>query len=200
LEQKQLKKKEKIRAHRLQILRFWLLHSVNSIHNYLMGQVLHSLELELHHNVEEANNLDSLVNAHAKYVEMVYRHCLQAQEQEILRKPVLEMIRTALRLCEVWEAGVTALSDTRLLELENLYCKSYLFLAIVLSNLVEVDTFSHCFVVITDPLLTDQVKYYLQFVLGELGWQSGSPSDLPIPLADFLLRYLMPIMWNRIEK
>ena len=62
LEQKRLEKKERMRAHRLQILRFWLLHSVNSIHNYLMGQVLHSLGLELEQDVQEADNLDSLVN------------------------------------------------------------------------------------------------------------------------------------------
>ncbi|PSN50141.1 hypothetical protein C0J52_15095 [Blattella germanica] len=142
LKHDQLKKSEKRRAQRLHILRFWLLHSVNSIHNYLMGQVLHSLGVELQHNVEEAYNLDSLVEAHGTYVQMVYVHCLQTQEHELVRKPILRMISTALRLCEAWGAGAIALSDARLSELEDLYCRCYVFLSVVLSNCVERDTVS----------------------------------------------------------
>jgi hypothetical protein len=48
--------------HRLQCLRFWLLYAVNSVHSYLMGQVLHLLSLELERKIEQAQDLDALMN------------------------------------------------------------------------------------------------------------------------------------------
>jgi hypothetical protein len=54
------------------------------------------------------------------------------------------MIWVALRLCEVWEAGVQFVPEARLKELEELYSKCYVFLAIVLSSWVENNTLSHC--------------------------------------------------------
>jgi hypothetical protein len=57
---------------------------------------------------------------------------------------ILQMIWVALRLCEVWEAGVVFVSEARLKELEELYSKCYIFLAVVLSNWVDNDAMSHC--------------------------------------------------------
>jgi hypothetical protein len=57
---------------------------------------------------------------------------------------VFQMVWVALRLCEVWEAGVQLVPEARLKELEELYSKCYVFLAIVLSSWVENNTLSHC--------------------------------------------------------
>lgn len=65
---------------------------------------------------------------------------------------VLQMVWVALRLCEVWEAGVHLVPEARLKELEELYSKCYVFLAVVLSSCVENNTHSHC-------------EYHLLFVL-----------------------------------
>jgi hypothetical protein len=54
------------------------------------------------------------------------------------------MIWVALRLCETWEAGVMFVLEARLKELEELYSKCYVFLAIVLGSLVDNVTMSHC--------------------------------------------------------
>jgi hypothetical protein len=54
------------------------------------------------------------------------------------------MIWVALRVCEVWEAGVEFVPEARLKELEELYSKCYLFLAIVLSSCVQNNTLSDC--------------------------------------------------------
>lgn len=45
----------------LWLLRFWLLHSVGSVHSYLMGQVLLSLGLQLEQDLEAACDLDTLI-------------------------------------------------------------------------------------------------------------------------------------------
>lgn len=58
---KPLNSRARHRMHRLQCLRFWLLYSVNSVHSYLMGQVLHLLSLELEHKIEQAQDLDALM-------------------------------------------------------------------------------------------------------------------------------------------
>jgi hypothetical protein len=58
---KPLNKRARDRMHRLQCLRFWLLHSVNSVHSYLMGQVLQLLSLELERKIEQAQDLDALM-------------------------------------------------------------------------------------------------------------------------------------------
>jgi len=47
--------------HRLECLRFWLLHSVNSIHGYLVGQVLQVFSLELERDIEQARDLSMLI-------------------------------------------------------------------------------------------------------------------------------------------
>ena len=49
------------RMHRLECLRFWLLQSVNSIHGYLMGQMLQVLSMELERNIEQARDLSMLI-------------------------------------------------------------------------------------------------------------------------------------------
>ncbi|KAJ4444150.1 hypothetical protein ANN_05939 [Periplaneta americana] len=139
-----LRKKEKERMQRLQYLRFWLLHSVNSVHSYLMGQVLHLLHLELERNLEEAQELDAVIKAHDSYVQTVYAHCLQSEGCEIIKQSTLQMVWTALRLCEAWATGAIFVSDARLQELEELYAKHHVFLAVTLSNCVENDTRSHC--------------------------------------------------------
>ncbi|KDR22561.1 gamma-tubulin complex component 5 [Zootermopsis nevadensis] len=140
---KPLNRRARHRMHRLQCLRFWLLYSVNSVHSYLMGQVLHLLSLELEHKIEQAQDLDALMKAHSAYVQTVYTHCLQSDDCDVIKNSVLQMIWVALRLCEVWEAGVVFVPEGRLKELEELYSKCYIFLAVVLSNWVENDTTSH---------------------------------------------------------
>ena len=55
-------------------------------------------------------------------------------------------------------------------------------------------------VVSVEPLPSKQVKNFLQFVMGELGWQSGLPSDVPLHFPDFLLKHLVPTMWNTITQ
>jgi hypothetical protein len=58
---KLMSKRVRDRMHRLQCLRFWLLHSVNSIHSYLMGQMLQLFSMELEHSVEQARDLNMLI-------------------------------------------------------------------------------------------------------------------------------------------
>lgn len=58
---KPLNKRVRDRMHRLHCLRFWLLHSVSSVHGYLMGQALHLLSSELEQTIEQAQDLDALV-------------------------------------------------------------------------------------------------------------------------------------------
>ena len=57
---------------------------------------------------------------------------------------VLQMVWVALRLCEAWEAGVQLVPEARVKELEELFSKCYVFLAVVLSSWVENNTLSHC--------------------------------------------------------
>lgn len=139
---KPLGKRARDRMHRLECLRFWLLHSVNSIHSYLMGQMLQLFSMELEHNIETAQDLSMLVKAHNAYIQSVYTHCLQSDDSHIIKNSVLKMIWVALRVCEVWEAGVEFVPEARLKELEELYSKCYLFLAIVLSSCVQNNTLS----------------------------------------------------------
>lgn len=139
---KPLGKRARDRTHRLECLRFWLLHSVNSIHSYLMGQMLQLFSMELEHNIETAQDLSMLVKAHNAYIQSVYTHCLQSDDSHIIKNSVLKMIWVALRVCEVWEAGVEFVPEARLKELEELYSKCYLFLAIVLSSCVQNNTLS----------------------------------------------------------
>jgi len=58
---KPVSKRLQDRMHRLECLRFWLLHSVNSIHSYLMGQMLQVLSMELERNIEQARDLSMLI-------------------------------------------------------------------------------------------------------------------------------------------
>jgi gamma-tubulin complex component 5 len=131
------------RMHRLECLRFWLLQSVNSIHGYLMGQMLQVLSMELERNIEQARDLSMLIKAHVAYVQSVYSHCLQSDDNHIIKNSILKMVWVALRLCEAWEAGVQLVPEARLKELEELFSKCYVFLAVVLSSWVENNALSH---------------------------------------------------------
>ena len=58
---KPVSKRLQDRMHRLRCLRFWLLHSVNSIHSYLVGQMLQVLSTELERSIEQARDLSMLI-------------------------------------------------------------------------------------------------------------------------------------------
>ncbi|XP_067008275.2 gamma-tubulin complex component 5 [Anabrus simplex] len=121
----------------LKFLRFWLLHSVGSVHTYLMGQVLHSLSLELERGIEKAKDLDTLVEEHNNYVRMVYTHCLQPLARSVIKSAILQLLGVALSLHEIWMTGVNGISEARLSSMAEMYIKCHCFLGSVLQNMVE---------------------------------------------------------------
>ena len=51
-------------AHRLQLLRSWLLHFSTTLHGYFMTRVVHTTELQLAAGLRTATDLDQLLHHH----------------------------------------------------------------------------------------------------------------------------------------
>ncbi|GLG98082.1 Gamma-tubulin complex component [Gryllus bimaculatus] len=131
------------RARCLQLLRFWLLHSVGSVHTYLMGQVLHSLGLELERDLAAATDLDTLLQAHNRYVALVHTHCLQPKSSDVIKTAILQMVQLSLELRDLWCLGVDVVSDAKLIGMTEMYIKCHCFLGSVLQTAVESNRLTH---------------------------------------------------------
>ncbi|XP_074608331.1 gamma-tubulin complex component 5-like isoform X2 [Acropora palmata] len=129
--------------HKTFLLRFKLLQFVNSIHTHFMTRILHSTGLEFQKSLDQAKNLDDLVEAHSSYVEKLYDRCLLSQKAGYLREVILKVLNLILLFQSYWDNGACYLSVDKFKKIDEEFTKCNTFLVSCLANIVKRGAFPH---------------------------------------------------------
>lgn len=129
--------------HKTFLLRFKLLQFVNSIHTHFMTRILHSTGLEFQKSLDQAKNLDDLIEAHSSYVEKLYDRCLLSQKAGYLREVILKVLNLILLFQSYWDNGACYLSVDKFKKIDEEFTKCNTFLVSCLANIVKRGAFPH---------------------------------------------------------
>ncbi|XP_072028660.1 gamma-tubulin complex component 5-like [Amphiura filiformis] len=129
--------------HQLYLLRFKLMHFVNSIHNYLMTRILHTTSLEFQDDFNRATDLDGVLSAHENYLTKVLQRCLLHDKVSLVREAVVKVLNIALVFQRKWDAGIHTFSDDSINKMESEFNNCSIFLSTMLINMTKRGAFPH---------------------------------------------------------
>ena len=81
-----------MRRHRLQLLRAWLMHFINSVHYYMMECVLESAHIRLDNALTQTCHLGEMIAFHDRFIDSVHSQCLQQPSGAYIRDAINEVI------------------------------------------------------------------------------------------------------------
>ena len=81
----------RIRKHRLQLLRAWLIHFISSLDYYIMECVLESAHIRLDDALQKACHFGEMIEFHNEFINSVHSQCLQQPSAAYLRDAINEV-------------------------------------------------------------------------------------------------------------
>ncbi|GFO07541.1 gamma-tubulin complex component [Plakobranchus ocellatus] len=131
------------RIHQFHLLRFRLLYFVNSLHNYIMTQILHSTELEFECQLDAAVDLDQIIHIHSQYVDAIHERCLLHQRLTVLREAVVRVLNLSLTFGTRWRQGVDFTSGEAIQEIDTELTRCIHFLSSFLQMVIKRGSYPH---------------------------------------------------------
>lgn len=157
----------RVRQHRLQLLRAWLIHFVSSLDYYIMECILESAHLRLDKALQEACHFGQVIQCHDMYIQSVYSQCLQQPSAAYLRDAINEVncvvvddfpsqvlrnnnrwsfciifkiLNISSSVVKAWKNGI---DSVELIDLEESYARHHLYVASVLATDAAHSTLPH---------------------------------------------------------
>ncbi|EDW30806.1 GL13307 [Drosophila persimilis] len=130
---------------RLEILRFWLMYLINSLHTHIMQVVSHQFEPQ----IAKCHNIRELSSLHEQYMLLLSSHCLLTEETAAFRIALEQLFHVVFVLDLEWTSCSSYLVDSHPLALDvssdddedNPKCLQYL----ALNQVVEIEmTYIRC--------------------------------------------------------
>ncbi|XP_060595696.1 gamma-tubulin complex component 5-like [Ruditapes philippinarum] len=131
------------KIHRMHLLRMKLINFVNSLHNYIMTRILHSIGLEFTHDLREAKDLDEIIEIHAGYIRKIHERCLLHKKNTFLKEAVLKVLNLSLRFQKEWDCGIDNISMIQIEDTEMEFSRCIQFLRSFLSSVIQRGSFPH---------------------------------------------------------
>ncbi|XP_053373064.1 gamma-tubulin complex component 5-like isoform X3 [Mercenaria mercenaria] len=131
------------RIHRMHLLRMKLINFVNSLHNYIMTRILHSIGLEFTHDLKEAKDLDQIIEIHAGYIRKIHERCLLHKKNTFLKEAVLKVLNLSLRFQKEWDCGIDNISMKQIEDTEMEFSRCIQFLRSFLNSVIQRGSFPH---------------------------------------------------------
>eukprot|EP00731_Ephydatia_muelleri_P023846 Em0016g117a len=132
--------------HKVQLLhhlKSQLLHFINSLNNYLMTRILHSVGLEFQEDIAKAEDIDTLVSVHDKYVNTIFDRCLLNKKASYIKEAIMKILNLALHFRQKWERGLDKFSAAEAERVEGEFTKCTHFLVSFLQKTVEKGSYPH---------------------------------------------------------
>lgn len=129
-------------AHRLQLLRSWLLHFSTTLHGYFMSRVVHTTELQLAAGLLTATDLDQLLEHHQTYLTTIHDRCFLHPGVSMVRAAVERVLGLGLELQQAVTTGLP-LSETVVAGWEERYSRCHQFLANTLQSITAKRSVPH---------------------------------------------------------
>ncbi|XP_022216639.2 uncharacterized protein LOC111070426 [Drosophila obscura] len=99
---------------RLEILRFWLMYLINSLHTHIMQVVGHQFEPQ----IDKCHNIRELSSLHEQYMLLLSSHCLLTEETAAFRIALEQLFHLIFVLDMEWTSCSSYLADSHPLALD----------------------------------------------------------------------------------
>ncbi|XP_033640226.1 gamma-tubulin complex component 5-like [Asterias rubens] len=129
--------------HRAYLFRFKLVHFVNAVHSYLMSRILHSTGLEFQSEIDQANDLEEIIEIHANYLNTISERCLLHKKVGLVREAVTKVLNLALVFQRRWDTGLNAFSAESIDKMLREFSNCSTFLLTMLNNINKRGAFPH---------------------------------------------------------
>ncbi|XP_034480394.1 uncharacterized protein LOC117786312 [Drosophila innubila] len=103
---------------RLEILRFWLITLINSLHSHLCTQVMQSLGGQFERQLMKTKNIRELRNMHSDYMKALCKHCLLEPELEGIRYALDQIFHLIFVLDMEWNFCPSFLNESHALSVD----------------------------------------------------------------------------------
>uniref|UniRef100_UPI00358EFC88 gamma-tubulin complex component 5-like n=1 Tax=Myxine glutinosa TaxID=7769 RepID=UPI00358EFC88 len=130
-------------ARRMFLLRMRLLHFVSSLNTYLITRILHSTVLEFVPRLEDAENLQQLIDIHEQYVRCTHERCLLHEQASIMREAIMKVLDLALQFAVRWQAGLSTVRVEVITRVEKDVRNFLSFLLTLLGKATSRGSFPH---------------------------------------------------------
>ncbi|KAL4222755.1 Cytoplasmic FMR1-interacting protein 1 [Mactra antiquata] len=131
------------KIHKMHLLRMRLINFINSLHNYIMFRILHSIGLEFTQDLKEAKDLDQVIEVHSGYIHKIHERCLLHRRNASLKQAVLKVLNLALRFQKEWDLGIDNISIKQIVETETEFSRCIKFLRSFLNTVIQRGSFPH---------------------------------------------------------
>ena len=145
---------------RLALTRFWMLYSIQCIHNHLMTQVLMNLGNQLDNKIGKSKNISEMIQIHESFIETILDHSFQMESGEKTVKCIVEMLKLIYVLRDEWrnaevmgrldergdidDSDVLCELNAQANQIEKSYIKCHVRLAEILNAEVYKNNKVHC--------------------------------------------------------
>ncbi|XP_022254247.1 gamma-tubulin complex component 5-like [Limulus polyphemus] len=124
-------------------LRIQILHFINSLHAYIMTEVLQPASGELDSFLKSAVNFDQVISTHNQYLCRLQEHCLLSPHLSILKKCVSRVLDLAPSFQHCWLEGAANINVSTLQHIEEEFRHCQQFLVSYLARPTRKGTFPH---------------------------------------------------------
>ncbi|KAM8721682.1 hypothetical protein ACLKA7_007539 [Drosophila subpalustris] len=103
---------------RLEILRFWLISLINSLHSHLCTHVMQSLGGQFEKQLSTTKNIRELRNMHSAYMKTLCKHCLLSPDLEGIRYALDQIFHLIFVLDMEWTTCPSFLEESLALAID----------------------------------------------------------------------------------
>lgn len=109
---------------RLRVLKFWMINQFMGIQHFVLGYVSYTFAYDFERKFEKAISLDSLISAHADYINFVHKCCTEVRDFNIIRYGFNMLLYSVWELKKMW-MNVKEVNDKELQNCEEACKKSF---------------------------------------------------------------------------
>lgn len=154
------------------MVRNWILYSMQCVHSHIMTQLLYSMGQQFDRRVEKARTLNEIIDVHRSYVNTLFEHCFQSNNDETIRVGIEQLLNLICVLRNEWiqlehvmadgadETDYEAISPID--DIENTYIRCHCHVADLLSSEVYSKNRVNCKFFLNAILLV--MKCYMIFL------------------------------------
>ncbi|EDV99619.1 uncharacterized protein LOC6565263 [Drosophila grimshawi] len=107
---------------RLEMLRFWMINLISSLHTHLCTHVIHAMGMHFELELKKTRNIRELTKLHKDYLLQLSRHCLLTKEFEDFRSALEQIFHLVFVLDMEWHSCTSYLNDSHALSIDPSFC------------------------------------------------------------------------------
>lgn len=139
---------------RFELVRNWIIYSMQSLHSHLMTHVLQAMGEILDKRIENAKDLNDIVGVHRSYISTIHDHCFQGKKDYPIRLGIEQLLALVIVVRNEWQNmehndgndddEVDNSGTSQIDEIENTYINLHSYITGMLTTNVYSKNRVHC--------------------------------------------------------